>query len=73
MRFFSEYGEYVVEWYVHIQTAIEAEHWCFEQFGRGWGERKSTAFNNNLGLTKYHFVFKRLHHAQWFMIKFGSV
>jgi hypothetical protein len=72
MRFFSEQGEYVVEWFVYVKISIDAEHWCFEQFGRGWGERRSIGFNANSGLNKYHFVFKRLNHAQWFMMKFGS-
>lgn len=43
--------------------------WCHETFGHNWGLAKIDFSDGETHLT---FYFKRLYHAQWFMMKFND-
>jgi hypothetical protein len=61
-------GEYIVSWAGHPRTGAEAKNWCNEQFGPGWG----WAGSSGSAMTLHAFQFKRLYHAQWFVMRWGN-
>lgn len=66
-------GEYLVSWIGHPRRGPEAKNWCNEQFGAGWGHSGSSGpVYANTGLSLHVFYFKRLYHAQWFMMKWND-
>lgn len=65
-------GEYHVSWLDQSSEFDRAQEWCYNQFGSGWGDAMSNlTFRNNT--SKMLFIFKKLNHAQWFMLKFKSL
>ena len=65
-------GEYRVTWHARAKTGYEARNWCNEQFGAGWGEHVVTGPTASK-LAHWRFTFKRLYHAQWFMLRWNGV
>jgi len=63
-------GEYEVSWTGHADRAHRAITWCNEQFGAGWGKVNSAGPGGS-GVAFYKFTFKRLYHAQWFMLRWS--
>ena len=71
MKLELEFGEYCVFWEVEPMTYLKALDWIHETIGDGWGDSvKSIDFRNT---SAYVFKFKRLYHAQWFMLRWGNV
>ena len=50
----------------------EIRNWCWDQFGSDWGEQHYV-WSVPSGPNRYCFAFKRLYHAQWFMMKWSTV
>lgn len=71
MKLEGDRGEYTVSWTGRASKGYEAKNWCNEQFGAGWGEATVTGPGAS-GLAFWRFRFKRLYHAQWFMIKWAD-
>jgi len=61
-------GEYRVSWYCSSEQASHAKLWCYEQFGAGWGTVYGEG-NEGMSMPFWQFTFKRLYHAQWFMMR----
>lgn len=49
-------------------TYNEIRNWCYDQFGAGWGESQYI-WTQPSGHNRYGFAFRRLYHAQWFMMR----
>jgi len=64
-------GEYQVSWSDTTAQASRAKDWCNEQFGSGWG---TVDFEGNEGkpIPLWRFTFKRLYHAQWFILYWSN-
>ena len=65
-------GDYQVYWSANAKEFFEARDWCYTQFGHGWGFCNVLDFNR-ADQADALFVFKKLHHAQWFMLKYQSL
>lgn len=65
-------GDYHVHWSVNAEEYFRARDWCFSQFGDGWGHCNVMYFDR-ADQANLVFVFKKLHHAQWFMLKYQSL
>ena len=65
-------GEYKVLWICHASRAHRAKLWCYEQFDVGWGEVSAKGPGGS-GVAHFTFTFKRLYHAQWFMLRWNNV
>ena len=65
-------GDYVVTWTGRASRGYEAKQWCNEQFEPGWGEVHVTGPGAS-GLAFWKFTFKRLYHAQWFMLRWSEL
>lgn len=63
-------GEYQVSWNVSSEQASHAKLWCYEQFGPGWGTFYGEG-NEAMSVPSWRFTFKRLYHAQWFMMRWA--
>lgn len=68
----------------HSVTLVKMRIWCWETFGEGWGEFSNTSEFPNTLTQSYHiddsiplstpvFVFHRLSHANWFLLKWGEI
>ncbi len=64
-------GEYRVMWVGNPKKAHDAHMWCNEQFEPGWGKFGSSGTTDS-GLGIHVAVFKRLYHAQWFIIRWSN-
>lgn len=64
--------KYWVTWQSHVDTIKEAERWCWETFGSGWGFMAIDE-PNNIGKAVVVLQFHRLAHANWFILKYGSL
>lgn len=65
-------GRYLITWHAHISLALSAKNWCYETFGDdAWGESK-LGVPNGIGIGQHLFIFHRLAHANWFMLKYGT-
>ena len=64
-------GEYVVHTYMHHTKFTEARAWCRSQFGDNWGSARSGQFDRFFG-SDHTFTFKRLYHAQWFLMRWNT-
>ncbi len=65
-------GEYHITWYTHYNVFCEAREWCKHQFGDNWGWGQSGQFDRHFGSLTL-FKFKRLYHAQWFMLRWAEL
>lgn len=63
-------GEYHVFWVTKPKIFYEATAWCHEQFGPGWGSAAMPSTTDS-GNDISEIVFKRLYHAQWFMMRWA--
>lgn len=61
-------GEFYVEWYSHYTDFCQARDWCISQFGDQWGSINAGKLDR-LSKGVNIFVFKRLYHAQWFVLR----
>lgn len=65
-------GDYVVTWTGRTSPGYLAKQWCNEQFEPGWGQAEVKGPNVS-GLAFWQFTFKRLYHAQWFMLRWSEL
>jgi len=63
-------GEYQVTWNGSYEQASHAKLWCHEQFAQGWGTVYVEG-NEGMSMPFWRFTFKRLYHAQWFMMRWA--
>jgi len=64
-------GEYQVTWDDTNERANRAKLWCYEQFGSGWGTVYGEG-NEGMPMPRWRFTFKRLYHAQWFILYWSN-
>jgi hypothetical protein len=58
----------------HQATLLKMRIWCWDTFGEGWGEFSNTReFPNTITLPTPVFVFHRLSHANWFLLKWSEM
>lgn len=72
MKLECQKGDYIVTWTGHADRAHKAKNWCNEQFGAGWGDVYSVGPGGS-GVAFWKFAFKRLYHAQWFMLRWSEL
>jgi hypothetical protein len=63
-------GEYRILWTADDATYAQAINWIFQTFGYGWGHSHKIGGEKR---NRYSIEFKRLYHAQWFLLKWGSI
>jgi hypothetical protein len=68
MKIESVEGHYYISWYAHHDVFCEAREWCKNQFGDNWGWASSGQLDRYFGSLTV-FTFKRLYHAQWFLMR----
>ena len=64
-------GDYHVDWYGKYDDFASARSWCEIQFGDNWGYAYLGQLDRHFGSLNM-FVFKRLYHAQWFVLKWDA-
>lgn len=63
---------YQITWRCHIDCAQEARRWCHDTWSAAWGEVKF-GVPNQVGWADHLFFFRREQHANWFILKYGTV
>jgi hypothetical protein len=71
MKLGTKDGLYQVTWIGHMAEALRAMEWCHETFGQGWGEYSRGIGPGRSNIAQHNFLFHRLYHAQWFMLKWN--
>jgi hypothetical protein len=71
MKIVTSSDKIVLYWYTPISQMWAAKKWCWETYGSGWGE-VHCAEPNRIGDVFAEFSFRRMDHAQWFLIKWES-
>jgi len=63
--------KYQIFWQHRRNIAFEAAEWCNQTFGPEWGHFRWRDVDRT-GSSKNYFVFHRMDHARWFMLKWDS-
>lgn len=71
MKIESDNGEYIIRCYMKYTRYDQARKWCREQFGDNWGVARLGQLDRFFG-SENSFVFKRLYHAQWFLMRWND-
>lgn len=72
MKIQNVQGDYQIDWYCPYHHFCNARDWCTDQFGDSWGQAQLGKLDRRFSSLN-SFVFKKLHHAQWFMIRWANV
>lgn len=63
---------YYATYYAHLNDAITARNWCYNNWGNDWGHVRF-GLPNRLGFGTHDFFFKMMQHATWFKLRFDHV
>lgn len=64
-------GEYWVKVKLKHKDYLQATKWLHESFGTDWGQ--SFKVIEYRDIATYSFLFKRLYHAQWFVMRWCEI